>query len=318
MHFDYTTVGHVTIDLLDDGSRRAGGTAFYSALQAARLGLRTLIVTQGLPAEIEQLLEPYRGELGLRILPAPCTTTLLTAGSGSDRAQRVLAWAGPIAEELALDTDILHLAPIARETPSRWRGPAAFVGLTPQGLVRQWHAGGAGGGAGNADDDAGDPGDGRIDNAPPADGAVGVAERCHALVVSEHERASCAGLIAAARAAGAVVAVTAGAEPVSILAPGHEADRQGGQGGELAGGRDDVDELQVPVLHEPVDDLGAGDVFAAAFFVCVSEGRSALDAARFANAAAAVRMHGSGAGAIGERGAIEARLHSTAGAGGLL
>jgi 1D-myo-inositol 3-kinase len=322
LHFDYTTVGHVTIDLLDDGSRRAGGTAFYSALQAARLGLRTLIVTQGLPAEIEQLLEPYRGELELTILPAPSTTTLLTAGSGSDRAQRVLAWAGPIAEDLVLDTAILHLAPIARETPSRWRGPAAFVGLTPQGLVRQWHAGGAGGGAdhsaSDADDDAGDPGDGRITNAPPADGAVGVAERCHALVVSEHERASCAGLIAAARAAGAVVAVTAGAEPVSILAPGHEVDRQGGQGGELAGGRDNVDELQVPVLHEPVDDLGAGDVFAAAFFVCVNEGRSALDAARFANAAAAVRMHGAGAGAIGGRGAIEARLHSTIGAGGLL
>ena len=47
MQFDYTTVGHVTIDVLDDGSRRAGGTAFYSALQAARLGRRALIVTRG-------------------------------------------------------------------------------------------------------------------------------------------------------------------------------------------------------------------------------------------------------------------------------
>lgn len=303
MHFDYTTVGHVTIDVLDDGSRRAGGTAFYSALQAARLGLRTLVVTQGLATEIEELLEPYRDELELTVLPASCTTTLLTAGSGSDRSQRVLTWAGPIAEDLALDTAILHLAPVARETPSRWRGPAAFVGLTPQGLVRQWHAGGRvgdeRGNAGDASDVADDPSEGRVTSAPPAAGAVGVAKRCHALVVSEHERASCADLIYAARSAGAVVAITAGAGPVSLLARGR-----------------DVDELQVPALHEHVDDLGAGDVFAAAFFVAVSEGRPAPDAARFACAAAAVRMHGVGAGAIGGLDAIEARLHATANAGG--
>jgi hypothetical protein len=282
LHFDYTTVGHVTIDVLDDGSRRAGGTAFYSALQAARLGLRTLIVTQGLPAEIEQLLEPYRHELELRILPAPRTTTLLTSGSGSDRTQRVLAWAGPIAEDLALDTAILHLAPVARETPSRWRGPAEFVGLTPQGLVREW-----------------DHSAGEITHLQPGAAAVALAEHCHALVVNQAERASCAGLIAAAGATGALVAVTDGDAPVTILAPA-------------------VHRLPVPALHEPIDDLGAGDVFATAFFVAVNEGRSALDAARFANAAAAVRMHGSGASAIGERRAIEARLHSTAGARGWL
>src|SRR2546429_8874944 len=58
--FDYTTVGHVTIDVLADGSRRPGGTAFYSALQASRLGLRALILTRGAVPEIERLLEPYR------------------------------------------------------------------------------------------------------------------------------------------------------------------------------------------------------------------------------------------------------------------
>lgn len=274
LQFDYTTVGHVTIDVLDDGSRRAGGTAFYSAVQAARLGLRTLIVTRGVPGEIDELLEPHRGELRLKVLPAPHTTTLRTLGSGSDRSQRVLAWAGPIAEDLALDTAILHLAPVARETPGRWRGHAAFVGLTPQGLVREWS----------------EPG-GRITQAPPAGAAAAVAARCDAIVVSEHERASCAGLIAGATAAGAVVAITAGAGPNTILAPGGEAL-----------------ELDVPTLERPVDDLGAGDVFAAAFFVSLSEGRSPLDAAAFANAAAAVRMRGSGAGAIGGREEIEARL----------
>jgi 1D-myo-inositol 3-kinase len=278
LHFDYTTVGHVTIDVLDDGSRHVGGTAFYSALQAARLGRRALIVTRGRAREIDELIEPYRGELELMVLPARHTTTLHTVGSGANRSQRVLAWAGPIADDLVLDTAILHLAPVARETPDRWRGRADFLGLTPQGLVREWSGG-----------------DRLMAPAPPADAARLVAGSCDAIVLGEQERTSCAGLIATAGAAGAVVAVTAGAAPVTILAPG--------------GG--DAVELEVPALAGPVEDLGdlgAGDVFAAAFFVALSDGRPPLEAAGFASAAAAVRMRALGAEAIGGRAAIDARL----------
>jgi 1D-myo-inositol 3-kinase len=282
LHFDYTTVGHVTIDVLADGSCRAGGTAFYSALQASRLGQRALIVTRGVATEIEELIEPYRDELELEVLPARETTTLRTFGSGSARTQRVLAWAGPIAEDLLLDTSILHLAPVARESPTRWRGRSAFVGLTPQGLVREW--------AGPDDE---------ISLAAPASMAERMAERCDAIVVSEHESASCTALISRARTAGAVVAVTDGAGPNTILLPG---------GGVLA--------LEVPEITNPCDDLGAGDVFAAAFFVALAEGRSPERAASFANAAAAVRMQGAGAAAIGDMHAIETRLHAAAGAPG--
>src|SRR6202020_3610845 len=100
---------HVTVDVLagqppsdslDEaagGARQPGGGAFYSALQAARLGLRTAIVTRGVAHEIEALLEPYRRELDVRIAPAATTTTLLTRGAGHARCQRVLAWAGPVA-----------------------------------------------------------------------------------------------------------------------------------------------------------------------------------------------------------------------------
>jgi len=276
LHFDYTTVGHVTIDVMADGSRRAGGTAFYSALQASRLGQRALIITQGVAREIEQLIEPYRGELELKVLPAERTTTLETAGAGSMRTQRVLAWAGPMAEDLLLDTAILHLAPVARETPLRWRGGSAFVGLTPQGLVRQW-----------AEPDR------EISLAPLAQAADRLAERCDAIVVSEHERACCEALISRARDRGAVVAVTAGAGPNRILLP---------DGGELT--------LEVPGVEDPRDDLGAGDVFAAALFVALAQGRSAQDAASLADAAAAVRMRGAGAAAIGDRRAIQARLRA--------
>ncbi|HTA34526.1 MAG TPA: PfkB family carbohydrate kinase [Solirubrobacteraceae bacterium] len=277
LHFDYTTVGHVTIDVLEDGSRRAGGTAFYSALQAARLGRRTLIITQGVPREIDALLAPYRDELELTVLPASATTTLRTAGRGDERSQRLLAWAGPIKQQLELDTSILHLAPVVREGPSSWLGHAAFVGLTAQGLARRW-----------------DQSTGQITHAAPDTAAGALAERCHALVVNEAERACCAELIATAGAAGAVVAVTDEDAPVTVLAPARPAH-----------------EVPVPALSAHVDDLGAGDVFAAAFFIALSEAQSPLQAARFASAAAAVRMCGAGAGAIGERGAIEARLLAT-------
>jgi sugar/nucleoside kinase (ribokinase family) len=277
--FDYTTVGHVTVDVLADGSRRPGGSAFYSALQAARLGQRTLILTQGSP-EVERLLAPYRGEIELELLPAPETTTLATATAlatsahGVQRAQRVLAWAGPIAE-VTVDTAILHLAPVARETPRAWRGRAVFVGITPQGLARDWEAR-----------------DGAMLSTRPDAEAIG--DRCDALVVSEHERASCAGLISVAIEKGTVVAVTAGARPTAILMP---------DGREV--------QVAVPPVQDPREDLGAGDVFAAAFFVALAEGQPPTKAAAFANAAAAMRVSDLGTEAIGDRPAVQARLHDS-------
>jgi sugar/nucleoside kinase (ribokinase family) len=272
----------VTVDVIAaDGSRRPGGGAFYSALQAARLGLRTLIVTQGLAPEIEALLEPYRGELELHIIPAPATTTLRTSWSGTQRTQRVLAWAGPIVETVAVDTQILHFAPVARESTAEWRGHADFVGLTPQGLARAWDEGGKTGG--------------EIVMAPlPTDRSSLdrlLPPGLCAVVLSEHERAACAPLLAPAAARGAVLAVTAGEGATSIYLP---------DGG--------VTQVQAPAVAHARDDLGAGDVFAAAFFIFLHGGHSPERAAGYANAAAAIRVEGTGADAIGDRRAIEARV----------
>ena len=265
LHFDYTTVGHVTIDVLEDGSTQPGGAAFYSALQAARLGLSAQVLTRGNEREIEELLGPYRGELDVRIQPARQTTALQTSGQGESRSQRVLAWAGPIAEDLDLDTSILHLAPVAREMPTRWRGRAGFLGLTPQGLARDWSGPRK-----------------RIGGCTPSRSAVQVAEQCDALVLSEHERVVCQRLIERASDAGAIVAITAGERPNTILLP---------DGRTL--------ELTVAPIQAPLDDLGAGDVFAAAFFIALADGRPAVEAAALGNAAAARRIAGRGANAVG-------------------
>jgi sugar/nucleoside kinase (ribokinase family) len=283
--FDYVTVGHVTVDVLDDlrsrdprdpddeGLRQPGGGAFYSALQAARLGLRALILTRGVPRELEELLEPYRTELHVRIAPAESTTTLLTRGGGRGRRQRLLAWAGPIAVPRELDTAILHLAPVARETPRTWTGAVDFVGLTPQGLVRTWNAGG--------------------EIARTTLDEALLPARCDAAVLSASELASCDELLP--EADGPIVAVTSGARATTIHVPGGAP-------------------LRAPTFRiaGPRDDLGAGDVFAAAFFVALHEGLAPAAAAAYANAAAAVRIAGAGPGAIGDRHAVQARLLGSA------
>jgi sugar/nucleoside kinase (ribokinase family) len=271
--YDYVAVGHVCVDVLlgaSGGAReQPGGSALYSGLQAARLGLRTLIVTRGEPAQLRALLSPFADELELRIASAALTTTLETTGMGSSRRQRMRAWAGPIsAAEIPRRSSILHLAPIARETPARSQGKASLVALTPQGLVRRW-----------------DPETGRIALAPLA--ASTLPPRCDAVALSEAERESCRALFGR----GAIVAVTAGAGATEVHLPN---------------GR--VTHVPPTATARAQNDLGAGDVFAAAFFVALRDGRPPAQAAAFGNAAAAVRIAGEGPAAIGDAAAIERLL----------
>lgn len=279
LRFDYVAVGHVTVDVLADGTRRAGGSALYGALQAARLGLRALIVTCGVVEEVRELLAPYRGELEADISPAAQTTTLSASGWGSRRRQRMLAWAGPVPGPPAAvaEAAILHLAPVAREISGPIAGTARLVGMTPQGLVREWASDGA-----------------EIELGKPEPEAVAVARCCNAVVVNESERTACVALIDAALAAGAIATVTAGSRPVEILTAG-------------------AAPVEVPVapMRDAVDDLGAGDVFAAALFISLDRGAGPAEAVRFASAAAAVRMAGHGPDAVGDSAAIAARAGST-------
>lgn len=271
--FDYVAVGHVSVDVLLDAPegehRQAGGGALYSGLQAARLGLRTLIITRGRREELEPLIEPFRDELQLQMLDAPHSTTFQTRGIGEGRTQRVASWAGPLpSSALPRHAAIVHLAPVARETPSRLSAAAELVGITPQGLMRRWDE------------------TGTIEQVSLR--ADALPKRCDAMVVSAAER-ECLGAAASARAS--LLAITAGSEATQIRLPG----------GRMAS-------VPPPQLAELVDDLGAGDVFAAAFFAALHGGLAPTAAVAFGNAAAAVRLGGCGPDAIGDRKAIEAVL----------
>ncbi|HTD58432.1 MAG TPA: PfkB family carbohydrate kinase, partial [Solirubrobacteraceae bacterium] len=93
----------------------------------------------------------------------------------------------------------------------------------------------------------------------------------------------------AARRCGAHVAVTAGPRPTTVHLPGTASI---------------VAQTFSPATVTVRDDIGAGDVFAAAFFTALVEGRTPLEAATFANAAAVARIAGVGPAAIARREAI--------------
>jgi sugar/nucleoside kinase (ribokinase family) len=292
--FDYTAAGHVTVDVLADGTTQPGGGAFYSALQASRLGLRALVITRGRTPEIERLLEPYAAELDVHVQPADDTTRLESCGPDAAAGQRVLAWAGPLEPPRAVDSEILHFAPVARETGRHWNGRARFIGLTPQGLIRTWSAIGERMRASELSHDE-------------------LPERVDAVVLSEHERPWCRVLFAAPPAAGdrAKVDGDGGAtgaplpQPLVAVTAAHRATvLHHPPAKPLA--------LAVPRVRRVVDDIGAGDVFAAAFFCALASDSAPREAAAFANAAAAVRLSGCGADAVGTREAVENRLHSAA------
>ena len=260
----YLAVGHVVIDVLENGERRPGGTVLYAAVQAARLGLAATIVTRGVAGEIEAALEPWASELELIVQPASETTTLGTAGKGAARRQRVLAWAGPVDVGSLPAAEILHLAPVAAELAGPVPGGWPFVGLTPQGLARSWEQPGA-----------------AIEAREAPSGLVSAAGRCDAIVLSEQERSSCAAVVERGLGGGATVAITAGPDDTELL---------------MADGRSR--RLPVGAEPEPVDDLGAGDVYASAFFVRLAAGATPVQAAGFAHAAAALRLRGVGPAAI--------------------
>jgi sugar/nucleoside kinase (ribokinase family) len=138
-------------------------------------------------------------------------------------------------------------------------------------------------------------GDGEIALVAPRRSVERVAARCDALVLSRYEHTAAAGLIQRGLDAGALVAITDESRPCTVLL---------GDGSRL--------EVEVPTVGEPLDDLGAGDVFAAALFVALATEAAVEGAVGYATAAAAVRMQGSGAGAIGDEAAIVRRLQEVA------
>jgi 1D-myo-inositol 3-kinase len=146
----FLTIGHVTRDLLDDGSFTVGGTVTFAALTAYRLGLASAIVTCADEAFLAHL-PTYLPGIALHTRTSAHTTTfanhyhdgfrvqyLHERGDSLDGNDIPAAWrSAPIVLLAPLDQE---LSPdIVRFFP---RHAGSLVAATPQGWLRRWDADG--------------------------------------------------------------------------------------------------------------------------------------------------------------------------------
>ncbi len=244
---EYLAVGHVSQDLLPDGTTRLGGTVTYASLTAAALGWTARAVTRlATPAVLPD-------GVTWQVWPASQTTTFYLRQGASGRelflkaraeglraADIPPAWRAP---------DVVHLGPIAAEcAPDLVTAFAgrAFVGVTLQGWLR------------TADED------GRVRYTDWSEAAQ-VLPQVQVAVLSREDVAGDERRIEALARLCPLLVVTDGPRGVRWYAAGKLAPHE------------------VAVRARPeVDATGAGDIFAAALFTALAKGHAPQAAIRWA------------------------------------
>ncbi len=147
---EFLAIGHVTRDLLPDGSYSLGGTATFAALTTYCLGLVTAIITSA----DEQLLKELPAHLpniGIAARVSPATTTFSNQYHTGFRTQYLRARADSQQREDVpdawLNAPVVLLGPLAQELDPQFvmffpRRPGTLIAATPQGWLRRWDAGG--------------------------------------------------------------------------------------------------------------------------------------------------------------------------------
>jgi len=242
---DYLVIGHVARDLTPKGSI-LGGTAAYSALTARALGLRVGVVT----ATGDDLsLGPLNG-IPFVSIKSVSSTTYENIYSENGRVQYLRAQASRIDISRIPDTwrstSIIHLGPIANEVDSVL--PDSFspnlLGLTPQGWMRQWDS------------------NGRVSPCEWTNSESALSQ-AGAVVISREDVNGDDELIEHMAGQTRILVVTEGAAGAVLYWHG---DRR---------------RFRAPTVRE-VDATGAGDIFAAAFFIRLLNTRDPWEATRFA------------------------------------
>ncbi|MCW5877795.1 MAG: hypothetical protein KIS80_02865 [Anaerolineales bacterium] len=256
---DYLVVGHITIDQTALGPR-LGGSAAYAALTAKAFGWRPGILT----AWGEELSLGPLVDIPILNLGAERSSTFENIYTATgDRAQRYLPSLGPQLDfhfipEAWRAPRILHLAPVAQEVSARILSyfDDSFLGVTPQGWLRGWGP------------------DGQVHRAEWEE-AEHVLARADACVLAREDLGGDQAQIERLAAACPLLVVTDGAAAVHIYTQGEQLSVQ-------------------PAVAEALDPTGAGDVFAAAFFISMYQQADPLQATRLASqlATRSVNHHG--------------------------
>jgi sugar/nucleoside kinase (ribokinase family) len=242
---DYLVIGHVAHDLTPQGPR-VGGTVSFAALTAHALGMKVGIVTAVGP---ETSLDSLK-EISVVAHTSSQSTTYENIYTDHGRIQYLRAQADRVdfnqVPESWRRASIIHLGPIADEMDAVL--PNGFspklLGLTPQGWMRQWDA------------------ENRVSRREWQNAELALS-RAHAVVISREDVNGDDELIERMAHQTRVLAVTEGAAGCVLYWNG---DRR---------------RFHAKQVTE-VDATGAGDVFAAAFFIRLFKTRDPWEAARFA------------------------------------
>jgi sugar/nucleoside kinase (ribokinase family) len=247
---DYLVIGHITQDLTPDGPR-VGGTASFSGLTAHTLGARVGIVTAWGEETGAELLED------LLIINQKCehSSTFENIYTSHGRVQIIHHLAPNLdyyhVPEVWRDTPVVHLGPVIQEfNPNIVRNfPESQIYITPQGWMRRWDE------------------KGKIfwDEWPEA---RHILRQASAVVISEEDVNYDSSYIELMAEAAPILVVTQGAEGASLYIEG------------------EIYQFPAPEVIER-DSTGAGDIFAAAFFLQLSAQSDPGEAVRFANRVAA-------------------------------
>jgi sugar/nucleoside kinase (ribokinase family) len=258
---DYLVIGHLARDLTPEGPR-LGGTAAYAALTARALGLRVGVLT-ACPTDIS--LEGLEG-ITIVALPSQHCTTFENIPCDHGRRQILHQRAEPLSFESVPEewrkASIIHLGPIAQEVDSHL--PAGFsptlLGLTPQGWLRSWN------------------GNGRVHPSDWPDFRLALRQ-AGAAVLSLEDVDGDERLIESLALACRVLVVTEGPAGARLYWNG------------------DMRHFPAPKMDE-LDSTGAGDVFAAAFFIRLYFTRDPWEAARFATRLASLSVGRAGLASV--------------------
>lgn len=271
---DVLIVGHVAKDLVDEGWR-AGGSVLYAAVQCQRLGLDVSAVTV-CSSDVD--LAALAPEVSWRVINDETSTTFENRYAEGQRSQRVLAQARQIEiddiPEEWQGAPVVLLMPIFRDVDeailSAFACSATLSGASVQGWLREL--------------------DITTVHAPSETPSGRRWQGADAVFLSEEDLADPDGAEAWTPYVPTVV-LTRGEQGTTVWSNGVRTD--------------------VPAITvDAIDPTGAGDVFAAAFMVRLHESGDTLDAARFATAAAALAVQGTGIDAIGGREAIESLMRT--------
>jgi hypothetical protein len=254
-------VGHITVDQTPAGPH-LGGTAVYSALTARALGLRVGIITSwGAELPLGPLVD-----IPVASFPTEQSTTFENIYTAAGRIQ-YLRHVAPKLDYYQIPepwrkASIVHLGPVAQEVePSLVRNfSSAFIGVTPQGWMRSWN------------------GQGRVYPSEWPEAAF-VLERAGAAVISLEDVGGDEERVYELAASCHVLAVTEGEQGVRLFWNG------------------DVRRFLPPRVTVE-DTTGAGDIFAAAFFVRLFTTRDPWEATRFATQLSSISVTRSGLAGI--------------------